>query len=99
MTRRVRTLKRAVSDLVAIRDYVARDAPAASDQLIGRLLDAIEGLAELPERGTRPRDERLRRPDYRFLVEGSYLVFYKIVGREVRVYRVVHCRRAYQSWL
>ena len=96
---RVRTLRRAVSDLVEIRDYIARDDAAAAERVIAQLLAAIEGLAALPERGARPRDERLRRAAYRFLVEGSYLVFYKVVGREVRVYRVVHGRRAYASWL
>jgi len=35
-------------------------------------------LGDLPERGARPRELRLRRLGYRFLVEGRYLVFYKI---------------------
>jgi len=95
--RTVRILRRAVRDLEEIRGYVERDRPAAARQLVERLLDRMESLARHPNPGTRPRDDRLRKLGYLFLVEDSYLVFYKVDRRIVRVYRVLHGRRRYEA--
>lgn len=95
MTRAIRILRRAQFDLVDIRRYVERDRPAAAERLVERLLGAIETLGEMPDRGAVPRDERLARLGYRVLVERDYLVFYKVLRTQVRVYRVLHGRRRY----
>jgi plasmid stabilization system protein ParE len=63
------------------------------------LLDAIDSLSTLGERGAIPRDESLRQRGYRFLVQGPYLVFYKVLKRQIRVYRIVRGSRAYVSLL
>ena len=96
MKRSVRVLRRAQNDLIEIHKYVRRDRPNAADRLIAKLLDSIESLEELADRGTVPRDERLRTLDYRVLIEGEYLIFYKTLRTQVRIYRVVHGRRRYQ---
>ena len=99
MKRSVRVLRRAQNDLIAIRDYVRRDRPNAADRLIEKLLDTIESLEQLADRGVVPRDERLRSLGYRVLIEGDYLVFYKTLPTQVRIYRVVHGRRRYRHLL
>jgi plasmid stabilization system protein ParE len=101
VTFQVRTLKRATNDLLEIRDYIRRDAPETADRVIEELLDAISSLGRFPVRGARPRDERLRKLRFRFLVRDPYLVFYKIDSprRLARVYRVLHARRAYAGIL
>ncbi|MEK6609222.1 MAG: type II toxin-antitoxin system RelE/ParE family toxin [Myxococcota bacterium] len=99
MKHRVRVLRRAQGDLSGIADYLARDAPAVARRVVDGLLSALESLADLPTRGARPRDPRLRRLGFRCLVVGPHLVFYKVLGRTVRVYRVVHGRRAYAHLL
>ena len=63
------------------------------------MLDAIESLATMPERGAAPRDPVLSARGYRFLVHGSYLVSYKVLPRQVRVFRVLHGRRTYRGLL
>ncbi len=98
MTRAVRVLRRAQLDLQEICDYLSRDAPSSADSFIDALLDAIGSLDELANRG-KPRDPILRRKGYRYLVHGSYLVFYKVTPKQVRVYRVIHGKRAYQDIL
>ncbi len=95
MTPKVRILRKAQDDLEEIQRYVARDRPAAADRLVDRLLDRIESLEDFPEAGVVPRDERLVVLRFRVLVEGEYLVFYRLVRTQVRVYRVVHGRRRY----
>ncbi len=95
----VRILRRAEGDLREIRRYIAGDSPGAAVAVVDRLLDAIERLSQFPNRGARPRDEGLRAQGYRFLVEGSYLIFYKVGRTQVRVFRVLHGKRAYERLL
>ena len=99
MKRAVRVLRRAETDLQQIYDLILREAPARAERFIDGVLDAIQGLDALAERGPRPRDPTLRARGFRFLVHGDYLVFYKVLPRQVRVYRVLHGRRAYRGLL
>lgn len=99
MTRTVRVLRRAQRDLQQIYDFTAREAPRTADPFIDGLLDAIESLSTMSERGASPRDEKLKRHGYRFLVHGNYLVFYRVFRQQVRVYRVLRGSRAYRSFL
>ena len=101
MTFQVRVLPRAENDLFEIRDYIRRDAPETAANAIEQILDAIATLENLPERGARPRDGRLRKLRFRFLVREPYLIFYKVdKGRRlVHVYRVLHARRSYAEIL
>jgi toxin ParE1/3/4 len=99
VTRSVRVLRRAQRDLQEIYDYVARDAPMRAGPFIDRLLDAIETLERHAERGAVPRDDTLRELGYRYLTRGEYLIFYKVLRRQARVYRVLRGSRAYRSLL
>lgn len=99
MKRHVRVLRRAVADLEEIQRYLERDRPDAARRQLERLLDTVDSLAEQAERGAQPRDERLKRLGYRFLVRDAYLIFYKIGRTAVRVHRVLHGRRRYASIL
>jgi toxin ParE1/3/4 len=99
MTRNVRVLRRAQRDLQQIYDFIVREAPREADPFIDGLLDAIESLSTMSERGASPRDEALKRQGYRFLVHGNFLVFYKVTPRQVRVYRVLRGSRAYRGLL
>lgn len=99
MKRPVRVLKRAARDLQTLHDYLAREAPRRAGPFLDGLLDLIESLEEHAERGAQPRDEALRERGYRYLAHRGYLVFYKVTPRQVRVYRVLHARRAYRHLL
>jgi plasmid stabilization system protein ParE len=96
---RVRVLQRAERDLVEIRSYLNREAPDSAGRVVTELLDAIESLARWPERGARPRDEHLHRRGFRFLVRQTYLIFFKLSGHSVWVYRVLHRSRAWSRLL
>lgn len=95
MRRPVRVLRRAQVDLLEIQAYVSRDRPEAADVLVEALLKRLRGLERLSRRGAAPRDARLRRAGYRYLAQGEYLIFYKVLLRQVRVYRVLHGARKY----
>jgi toxin ParE1/3/4 len=95
LRRSVRVLRRAQLDLVEIQAYVARDRPEAAQALVDALVGRLRSLERFPQRGAVPRDARLRRAGYRYLAHGDYLIFYKVLSREVRVYRVLHGARRY----
>ena len=95
MKRPVRVLRRAQLDLLEIQAYLLRDDPAATTRLINQLVAELER----PSRGARPRDERLRKAGYRYVVRGQYLIFYKVLRSYVRGYRVLHGRRIYRDLL
>jgi plasmid stabilization system protein ParE len=97
--RTVRVLRRAQRDLQQIYDYVAREAPLRADSFIDGFLDAIESLDEFSDRGATPRDSVLRRRGYRYPKHRKYLVLYKVLQRQARVYRIVHAKRAYRHLL
>ena len=99
MSPKIRVLGRAQRDLDQIYDYALRETPPRADRFIEELLDAIESLETMPERGAIPRDEVLRRRGYRYLIHKPYLVLYKLVKQQVRVYRVLHGSRAYRGLL
>ncbi|MGD1018208.1 MAG: type II toxin-antitoxin system RelE/ParE family toxin [Verrucomicrobiia bacterium] len=48
----------AVSDLQAIRDYIARDSEVYADTTVGEVFDAVDRLAKFPP--IRPRRTRRR---------------------------------------
>lgn len=99
MKRIIRVLRRAQLDLAEIQRFVGRDQPDAANALVEDLLDAIERLGRIPTMAPVARDPRLSTLGYRVIVRGRYLVFYKLVGRHVRVYRVLHQRREYARLL
>jgi toxin ParE1/3/4 len=99
MKKKVRILRRAQKDLTEIHNYIERDAPLAAERFVNKLINKIQGLENLPEMGVVPRDEYLQSRSYRVLIEGEYLIFYKILSRQVRVYRVLHGRRKYRHLL
>ncbi len=99
MKRPVRVLRRAQIDLLEIQAYIVHDNPSAAERLIDAILDRLQGLERYPERGAVPKDVHLRDAGYRYLHHGEYLIFYKVLSSQVRVYRILHGRRRYESLL
>lgn len=95
----VQILQRAQNDLLEIKNYISKDSPNAAVALVDRLLTRMDSLSRLPSRGAEPRDAYLRSKGYRFLVEGAYLIFYKVGTAQVRIHRVIHGKRAYRKLL
>jgi len=87
---RVFRTRRARLDLIDIWRYVADDDPEAADRLLDTLDARCALLAEHPHLGPARDDIR---PGLRYLVEGEYLILYRIVDEGVEVVRVVHGRR------
>lgn len=95
----VRILSGASADLDDALAYIAQDNPDAAHKLLDKLMAAMRGLSEYPERGSTIRDRVLRKHGFRFLIVESYMIFYRVAGLEVHVHRVLHGHRRYLSIL
>lgn len=87
---RVVFTRAAREDLIDIWAHVAADDPAAADRVLDRLDEAASYLIQNPELG--PARDDIRH-DLRYLVSGSYLLLYRIIGEDVEIVRAVHGRR------
>jgi toxin ParE1/3/4 len=91
---RIRVSPQADQDLDEIEQYIGNDNPMAAARFVARLVEQFQRLADSPRIG------RLRHelgPELRSIAEGSYVIFYRIVGKEI--VRVLHGKRNMQKIL
>jgi plasmid stabilization system protein ParE len=67
--------------------------------MIDRFEQAIDRLELSPLAGKAPDDDELRERNYRMLIVGKYLVFYKIKEKVVEIHRIIHGARDYRHLL
>ncbi|MFA5843506.1 MAG: type II toxin-antitoxin system RelE/ParE family toxin [Coriobacteriia bacterium] len=91
----VRLTPAAADDLDGAFAYVGERDRRGAAELLDRLQDAVERLANFPEMGvTLPvEDFELLTPGIRFLVVEPYLVFYRVLDDRVVILRILHSRR------
>ena len=89
----VRLLSLAEQDLQELITYVAAEHVAAALTLADKIEKELLTLSAHPWRGKIPNDEQLAAMGYRVLVVDNYLIFYKVMGNTVLVYRIIHGAR------
>ena len=91
----------AEQDLEAICDYIAEfDCAANADDVLDKLTEVIESLAQFPQRGSYPKElVALGIREYRQTMFKPYRVIYRVTGHQVFVYLIVDGRRDMQSVL
>ncbi len=90
---RVIIAPRALADLEAIGDFVARENPRRAISFVGELRDRCLSLSENPERF--PLAERLA--GVRKISHGSYLIFYSVYPDRVTIARILHAATDYYA--
>ena len=91
----------AEQDLESIHDYISEfDSVADANHVLDRLMEVVEGLAQVPERGSYPKElVALGIKEYRQTSFKPYRVIYRVVGTQVVIYLIVDGRRDMQSVL
>ena len=84
-------------DLDDIWDYIVLELQnrSAAERVINRIIDAVDPLKNFAEMGTPLSSIADIGTDYRFLVSGNYMVFYRIQGSDVYIDRVLYGRSNY----
>ncbi len=94
-TYKVKFLPTAEDDLTEIIDYIKGDRPSAAVSLLERFQKNFDSLKENPLIGKVVKEERLSFSGYRYLIIGSYLVFYIVEESVVEIHRIIHSARDY----
>lgn len=84
-----------------IWDYIVSELQnrSAAERVINRIIDAVDPLKNFAEMGTLLSSIADVGTDYRFLVSGNYMVFYRVQGYNVYIDRVLYGRSDYMSVL
>ena len=88
-------------DLDDIWDHIVLELQnrSAAERVINRIIDAVDPLKNFAEMGTPLSSIADVGTDYRFLVSGNYMVFYRVQGNDVYIDRVLYGRSDYMSVL
>lgn len=89
-----------INQIVVFINLESKDRYTAISYL-DLLEESVLSLEKFPERGSNPRYKILRNQGYKFLAVKSHLIFYKIDQEKkmVTIYRVLHNKSQYQSFL
>ena len=84
-----------------IWDYIVSELQnrSAAGCVIDRIMDAVDSLKNFAEMGTPLSSVADVGTDYRFLVSGNYMVFYRVQSNDVYIDRVLYGRSDYMSVL
>lgn len=87
----------AVSDLKEIKNYIEQDLlnPTAAENVVKKIISDYTRLKTMPNIGIPLSAKVPFETDFRFIVSGNYLVFYKADNKYVSIYRVLYSRRDY----
>ena len=96
---KIRVTPAALNDLKEIRSYIENDLsnPIAANNVIKRIIDDYSCLEISPLMGPSLSTKVPFDTDYRFIVSGNYLVFYKADDEYVSIYRILYGRRDYHK--
>lgn len=101
MKHKLRYSAQARKDLDEIWDYIVADLGncIAAEKTVNRIIDDIERLADFPEMGLMLRNVAHMVTDYRYIVSGNYMAFYRVSDKTVYIVRVLYGRREYMRVL
>lgn len=87
----------AQDDLTEIKAYISEELenPTAALSTVARITKSIRILKNHAMAGAPLSSVANVDNDYRFLVSGNYMVFYRAIGSEVNVDRILYGRRDY----
>ncbi len=88
-------------DLDDIWDYIVSELQnrSAAERVVERIMDAVDQLKSFAEIGTPLSSIVDVGTEYRFLVSGNYMTFYRVQGNDVFIDRVLYGRSDYMSAL
>lgn len=97
MKNKVRYTAQALHDLDEVWDYISFELqnPQAAEKTVNRILDKADQLVEFAQSGALLSAVSEVMGEERFLVCGSYMVFYRITRENIFIDRVLYGRRDY----
>ena len=93
--------KEAQNDLLEIKAYIEEELlnPAAALATVSRITKSLRILQNHAQTGALLSSIADIASDYRFIVSGNYISFYRVYGSEVFIDRILYARRDYMRIL
>ncbi len=87
----------ATEDLIEIRDYIERELenPRAAVNVVRKIIERYEQLKEFPMMGVDLSTKINVQTDFKYLVSGNYIIFYRADNEFVYIYRILYTGRDY----
>lgn len=84
-------------DLLGIKEYISDVLlnPQAAKRILTEITKRVDSLADNPELGPRISTRFGIETDFRYLVVGSYLFFYKVAQSSINILHVFNGRQNY----
>ena len=83
-------LQEALDDLEEIILYIAQDSRQAALHMHDKIIEKANDLSAFPKRGRLVPNRKMAEAGYRVLGIKPYIAFYRVVGCNVFIYRVLH---------
>lgn len=87
---KVELLPAANDDLNEILDYILIENAIAAEEVLEKIMSALNHLKTFPHSGMRLIENSLVHLQFRMVVIKPYVVFYKFVDDKVLIYRILH---------
>lgn len=91
----IRWTEPALSDLRAIRDFIARDSRYYAEKVVDEAFDKVDRLEQWPDMGRRVPEED--DPAIRELIHYSYRIVYQTCSDHINVLAIIHGKQQYVS--
>ena len=94
---KLRVNSTAIIDLEEIRNYIAEelDNPHAAAETVRSIIETYERLEEFPLLGKSLSSVISIQTEYRYLISGKYIIFYKADNTFTSIYRVLYAGMDY----
>jgi len=83
----------ALNDLHCISEYLDEKSAYAAHAMRQRIVAKAKDLSAFPNRGKSVSALGYYEPEYRFVAEGKYYIFYKVIGELVEICSICHSAR------
>lgn len=97
----IKLSEEAQNDLVEIKKHIEEDLmnPSAALKTVSKITKSLRILQTFAQAGPALSSVTDVVSDYRYMVSGSYVSFYRTYGENVYVDRIIHARRDYMRVL
>jgi len=93
--RKIRISEDAYADIDEMFSYISAENKTAASTLRQRIYTGIKGLNNFPYKYPVVQTEDIpgATPGYRYMVVGSYMVFYRVLDDAIVIARILHTRQ------
>jgi plasmid stabilization system protein ParE len=86
-------------DLDEIFDYILAENPQVAGSVLQNITQSLNRLHNHPHSGAPIHERSLNKFYFRMVIVSPYIAFYRVIGNEVFIYRILHGARNYPHLL